>query len=259
MRARNLLLALATTACLVPAAASAATITLTATLRDFKDDHPDFEGGISGLVTGLVDTTLTGDAPTLAAAGYAPAAKGSTASGAIRDAASFAQWYDDVAGVNIASSLDITLDDSATPGIFTFSDSSFFPLDGLGFGNQGRAHNYHFTLELTSDFTYMAGQTFSFTGDDDLWVFIDGELCIDLGGVHGAQSATCDLDTLGLTEGEDYQLSLFFAERHTSQSNFRVDTSILLRDPPTDDVPAPAALGLLGLGLAGLAGVRRRR
>ena len=142
-------------------------------------------------------------------------------------------------------------------GVYTFSDSAFFPIDGELFGNEGRTHNYHFTLEMHTDFTYEAGQTFAFTGDDDLWVFIDGTLAIDLGGVHGALGASVALDSLGLTEGSTYDLDLFFAERHTSASTFSISTSISsLASTP---VPAPSTIAILGLGLLGLGLFRQRK
>ena len=210
--------------------AFADTIMLTGTIRDFCNPaivstcsaHPNFEDGISGLVTGIVSSNLGGDGkPVYAAVGGA---------GATTNAADFNQWYNDVAGVNTATSNTITLDNTITadPNVFSFVSNAFFPIDGQLFGDQGRIHNYHFTYEIHSQFTYQGGEMFSFTGDDDLWVFINDQLAIDLGGVHGAASGSVDLDTLGLTIGETYDFDLFFAERHTSQSNFRIDTSIEL-------------------------------
>jgi len=61
-------------------------------------------------------------------------------------------------------------------------------------------------------------------------VFVNGKLALDLGGVHGAQEDTIDFDAqagaLGITPGNTYALDVFHAERHTSESNFRIETSI---------------------------------
>jgi fibro-slime domain-containing protein len=77
---------------------------------------------------------------------------------------------------------------------------------------------------------YSGGERFSFTGDDDLWVFINGRLAIDLGGLHPPAGNMLDLDTaaneLGIVPGGQYSLDLFHAERHTEASNFRVDTTL---------------------------------
>ena len=248
---RILLAAAATLA--MTGGASAASISLTGTVRDFSDSHPDFEAFLSS-DPGIVETTLGADGKPV----YAGQAGNPTTTGQ----ANFDQWYRDTPGVNLSDSLSLTLDDPDENGVYTYTNGSFFPIDGALLGNEGRSHNYHFTFELASEFTYQGGETFSFTGDDDLWVFINGELAIDLGGVHSAQSASVNLDTLGLTVGETYSFNLFFAERHTSASTFRIDTSIVLRDtPPVSDVPLPAAfpLFLAGAGLFGAAARKKRK
>jgi len=235
--------------------AGAATFDLTATVRDFSDAHPDMEGVIGGVETGLVQSALGADGDPVAA-GTSSQFTGDFAPG-------FRDWYgnDNNNFVFGSTPITITLDNAITadPNVFTFSDSSFFPIDNQLGGNQGRNHNFHFTLEINSEFTYQGGETFTFTGDDDLWLFIDGQLIVDLGGVHQAVTESVDLDTLGLAVGETYSFDLFFAERHTSQSTFRIDTSILLQDRP--DIPEPGTLALAVTGLlgAGFLGRRCRR
>ena len=226
--------------------AGAGTIDLTGTIRDFMESHPDFEDFL-GVDPGIVQAALGADKKPV----YAGLAGNPTTSGQ----ANFDQWYRNVPGINQSQSLTITLDDTGHPGIFTFIDNTFFPIDGQLFGNEGNPHNFHFTYEIHSQFTYQGGEVFTFTGDDDLWVFINDGLAIDLGGVHGALTGSVDLDTLGLTLGNDYDFDLFFAERHTTESQFRVDTSILLEPTP---IPEPATVLLLGLGTLGLAAFRRR-
>jgi fibro-slime domain-containing protein len=193
---------------------------LTATVRDFSSDHPDFEYVIQD-DRGLVADQLGADGK--------PVYTGDPTTPTTNGQEFFDQWYRDVDGVNVPFEIDLVLVDNGD-GTWTYDNSEFFPLDDMGFGNEGRSHNYHFTLELHSEFTYEGGEVFSFTGDDDLFTFINGTLVMDLGGVHGPQNASVDLDQvaaeLGLEPGQSYPIDFFFAERHTSMSNFRIDTTI---------------------------------
>jgi fibro-slime domain-containing protein len=146
----------------------------------------------------------------------------------------FDEWYRSVDGVNLAFVVYLAL--AANGDVYTFESKNFFPLDNAGFGNTvgKKKHNFSFTTELHTTFSYRGGERFGFTGDDDLWVFINGKLAIDLGGLHPPASANVDLDAvatvLGISVGNSYTLDLFHAERHSANSNFRVDTTIGFTD-----------------------------
>ncbi len=192
---------------------------LLAVVRDFHQDHVNFEGTISD-DRGVVESTLGADGkPVYASTGATATISGPTA---------FNQFYRDVPGVNDPYVLNLWFEPNA--GVITFHSSAFFPLDGAGFGDEGNPHNFHFTTEVHTKFKYNGGETFTFEGDDDLWVFIHEKLAIDLGGVHNAETASVDLDAraaeFGIEKGKIYALDLFHAERHTTQSNFRVDTDL---------------------------------
>jgi fibro-slime domain-containing protein len=204
-----------------PPALPGETLELPTTVRDFQDSHPDFENAIDD-DRGIVERLLGDDGKPV----YAGRPTTSTTHG--REL--FDQWYRDVAGVNLAIPVTLRLGRVGDGTQYRVQNDEFFPVDNRGFGNQGRDHNFHFTLELHTRFRYRGGERFTFSGDDDLWVFVNGRLALDLGGVHGTEEGTVDLDAqaadLGIAEGEVYRLDLFFAERHTSASTFRIETSI---------------------------------
>jgi fibro-slime domain-containing protein len=95
-------------------------------------------------------------------------------------------------------------------------------------GNKGY-HNFGFTMKIQAKFEYVPGQYFEFNGDDDVWVFINNRLVVDIGGQHTKEFGSVDLDTLGLEEGKTYPFHIFYAERKQTQSNFMMRTSIDLR------------------------------
>jgi len=204
-------------------------------VRDFKmgttsGGHPDFQSPPIQDDRGIVTATLGSDGKPV----YAhPGGTTSTTNGQ----ADFDKWYNDVPGENMTYLLGLHFVPNGKVVTFAASinnqgvpDSSYFPLDGQGFGNQGENHNFGFTTEIHTSFTYNGGETFTFQGDDDVWVYINNQRVIDLGGIHAQETQTVNLDaqasTLGLTVGNVYPLAVFNAERHTTQSNFRIDTTM---------------------------------
>jgi fibro-slime domain-containing protein len=129
------------------------------------------------------------------------------------------------------------IDDSSPGGGFFVLDD-FRYLDAAGtvenvhydsaLGNGGY-HNFGFTMKAVAEFEYVPGQYFEFNGDDDVWVFINKQLVVDIGGQHTKKFSSVNLDTLGLIPGKTYPFHIFYAERKVSQSNFMMRTSMNLR------------------------------
>ena len=242
------------------AVSAAGSIAIPVTIRDFAASpqtkpggvlyHPDFQvkPAKTFRTPGLVNVNLGGD--------NTPVYSG-IVNDQITSGFSFSSWFHDNALYNVQVPVaPLVFNEIGNTGIYAYVNPSFFPINGLGFGNYQGGKNYHFTLEMHQMFTYEAGQQFAFLGDDDIWVFINKKLVIDIGGIHPARPGVVDLDSLGLTPGGNYQFDLFYAERHTSESNFKAETSIVFKTLPEANAFAPVA-ALAGIG--GLMVMRRRR
>jgi len=112
------------------------------------------------------------------------------------------------------------------------NEPAFVPLDGRGLGDEGATdnagvlHNYSFCMELHSQFEHTSGMAFEFNGDDDVWLYINDSLVMDLGFVHQSIYSTVVLDDLPLTFGETYPLDFFYCERQRKGSSIDLITNL---------------------------------
>jgi fibro-slime domain-containing protein len=215
-----------------------ASIKLPIVLRDFRTAaiasggnagprHPDFEASVTyGVFTGLVQSCLSADQKPVYYRAGTGTPEANSPDNSIHGTTGFDQWYRDNATVNRTFLQTLTLGSIAT-GKYQFYSSSYFPLDALGFGKQGLAHNFGFTSEVRYWFKYAGGEVFNFCGDDDVWVFVNKKLALDIGGVHAEQCRTLTLDATiaashNLVVDKLYEIVVWQAERHTTQSNYKL-------------------------------------
>jgi fibro-slime domain-containing protein len=210
--------------------------------------HPNFEIPTNGtLCKGVVIDTLGTDRKPR----YNPSV--STANSKTTNAADFDTWYHDSKYSKVVVDTITLL--RQPDGTFIYDHSGywsditggwlrppFYPLDGrglaspnngpelqyLGAGDKDKQkHNYSFTSELHYWFEYRGGEALYFIGDDDVWMFLNGKLAVDLGGIHVPTEGTITLDeatanTFKLSKGKVYEIAVFQAERKQSQSSYRL-------------------------------------
>jgi fibro-slime domain-containing protein len=241
-------------ACSLEQTAPPDTLTVPITYRDFISfpietmQHPDFEtfNGVN-VTAHLVDVMLGSDGKPVYTGRCDPARQpypnSFPRSGPCpynqqtTTADNFAQWYRDVPNVNVTKVGAMTLMRDAS-GAYSINNAAFFPWDddphswvGQGAEQTSAGHDYGFTSEIRTYFEYVPNeqnpQTLVFSGDDDVWVFINHRLAVDIGGVHEEQSRSIALDqssaeALQLEAGKIYEIALFQAERRSLGSNFNL-------------------------------------
>ena len=201
------------------------------TIRDFSAAHPDFESPSCYGGKNMVQTELDASRkPWHNASNFC-------ADNQLKD------WFrDSPASTRYCKDMSLTRK-AGTENTFEYSNDFFFPLDGaptseggLPPGQDGKPHNFHFCMEMHATFKYRGGEVFDFLGDDDVWVYINRKLALDLGGVHTPQSGKVDLDAmktgLGIATGNYYDFDFFFCERQTIGSHLWLNTSIDILPPP---------------------------
>lgn len=114
--------------------------------------------------------------------------------------------------------------------------------DFLPFGN----NNFYFGIRYDVTFTlgdYIGELNYSFTGDDDLWVILDGkQVVIDLGGIHDALTDTADLwNYIDRTDkNKEHHLTILYMERGAGKANCNMKFTLPNADVikvVDDDVP----------------------
>jgi len=223
------------------------TNSLKGTIRDFSIKHNDFaladlHDDAKGVKTGAVKKNLIQDTafnwkPVYSWAGDADYGMTGPHYVPFTSGDSFDDWWRDVPGTNYETELQLnwTLSHEGTA---LLEQWSWYPLEPIfGFRAEGSwgyndtKNNHYFTAEITYAFTYKGGEFLRFSSESDLWVFVNHQRVIDLGGGrHDYLDAVIDLDakasSLGMTTGQTYDIHIFAADRnHTPRFTFELPDS----------------------------------
>jgi fibro-slime domain-containing protein len=236
-----------------PASAQSIAGTLQANYFEVPVSDPDFTGQADfNTITGLVQNTLGPDGlPVVSAIGKTY----SGPSGPITDVNSLGElnWWTPGARVDQGVSFTELFDTSAVTTI-PLSFTNFFP---TALGNDS---TYFRTAEWTGDFTLAspATATFFLGSDDDAWLYVDGKLTVDNGGIKPDTVAPTVTSTL---PSGTHTFALFYADRRGSNAQIDFSASVALSAiGPSSIAPEPSDLALLAFGLLPLGyAIRRRR
>ena len=86
----------------------------------------------------------------------------------------------------------------------------------IGYSDDQVAHNWYFGMEYEFTFTlgdYVGPLNFYFRGDDDFWLYVDGELKMDLGGIHSSVGQYLDLSYLRQEPDKEHTIKIYYLER----------------------------------------------
>ena len=129
---------------------------------------------------------------------------------------------------------------------FANAGADFYPLDSRGvsrvWDKDGKDGNYYFGIRYDIEFQlgdYIGPLNYKFTGDDDLWVLLDGKVVIDVGGIHDALTKDTDLwKNLGYENGArpgqneieaknaTHRITVLYMERGAGTSNCQMEFTI---------------------------------